>query len=193
MLIILTGKTASGKDTVATKLLVRYPSLKKITTTTSRLPRHGEKDGVNHHFLSKGEFEKKITEGSFAEYVQYGGNLYGTQKKDLEQAVKQDTLWRIDPSRAGEARDFISRTFPQNQARKLIDNLIVIYISAPDEVILERLKARWLTDEEIQRRLADDKKIWQQYKDAYDFVVENIPGKLNETISQIVDLIESQR
>lgn len=190
MLIVLTGKTASGKDTIKQSLLLKYPNLKSVITTTSRAPRAGEKKEVEYHFLTKEQFQQKIDLGDFAEYVEYGGNLYGTQKKDLELGLSGDLLWRIDPSRAGEVREFLRRSFPPELAQKLINQLIVIYITVPDDIILQRLTKRDLSEEEVKKRMEDDKRIWEKYQSSYDFVVENIPGKLGECIDNIVRLID---
>lgn len=192
MFIILTGKTASGKDTIKLHLLKKYPSLKKVMTTTSRTPRVNEKNGVDYFFLSRNDFEKKIEQKVFAEFVEYGGNLYGTEKKELEQALNSDILWKIDPSRAGEARDFIKIAFPDHLAEELIKKLVVIYVTVSDEIVLQRLKKRNLSEAEIQKRMSDDVKIWQQYEKSYDFVVENIPGKLDETVDKIINIIETK-
>lgn len=191
MLIVLSGKTASGKDTISERLLAEYPRFKKAITTTSRSPRDKEINNVDYHFLTKVEFEKKINLGEFAEYVKYGGNLYGTYKKELEQALGADLIWRIDPSRAGEVRDFIKRAFSPKMADQLIKSLLVIYITAPDEVILERLIRRGLTEGEIQKRITDDMRIWQQYHNSYDYVLENIPGQLNQTIDKINNILKN--
>lgn len=194
MLIVLTGKTASGKDTLKDILLSKYPNLKKVITTTSRAPRTNEKDDIQYHFLlSRKEFQKGAENGDFIEYVEYGGNFYGTQKKDIQQYLNQDLLWRIDPSRAGEIRDFLKRAFPNEISTKLIKNLIVIYITTSDEVVLERLKKRGLSDEEIQKRMVDDKKIWEQNNQNYDYVIENTPGKLNETVDKILKILENAK
>ena len=191
MIIILTGKTASGKDTIKDALLNKYPNLKRVLTTTSRAPRRGETNGLEYNFLSREIFLKLVSEGKFVEYVEYGGNLYGTQKAELEKHLNENLLWRIDPSRAGEAREFIKRAFPPEIASELIKKLIVIYITALDSVILERLTKRNLPAEEIQKRMADDKTIWEKYQGSYDFVVENVPGRLDECLDNIVRLIES--
>lgn len=192
MLIVLTGKTASGKDTLKDILLSKYPNLKKVITTTSRAPRTNEKDGIQYHFLlSRKEFQTRAENGDFIEYVEYGGNFYGTQKKDLERYLNDDILWRIDPSRAGEIRDFLKRAFPNEISTKLIKNLIVIYITTSDEVVLERLKKRGLSEEEIQNRMTDDALIWKENERNYDFVVENIPGKLDQTIDKVVQILEN--
>lgn len=192
MLIVLTGKTASGKDTLKDILMNKYPNLKRVITTTSRVPRRGEEDNVQLHFLSREEFQTRAENGDFIEYVEYGGNLYGTQKKDIQQYLNQDLLWRIDPSRAGEIRDFLKRAFADEVASKLIKNLIVIYITTSDEVVLERLKKRGLSDEEIQKRMDDDKAIWEQNNQNYDYVIENTPGKLNETVDKIIKILENR-
>ena len=191
LLIILTGKTASGKDTIKNLLSKQYPNLNKLITTTSRTKRPREIDGRDHYFFTRDEFENKIAKEDFAEYVEYGGNLYGTQKTELEKALKNDTIWRIDPSRAGEVRNFIKRFYPTEIAEKLIKRVLVIYITVSDEIVLQRLKKRGLTEEEIQKRMADDQKIWQQYQDSYDFVIENVPGKLDETVDKIVNIIKN--
>lgn len=193
MLIILTGKTASGKDTIRSAIFKKFPSLKKVITVTSRALRRNDVRGVDYHFVTRDEFETRVKGGDFAEYVEYGGNLYGTLKKDLESALKQDTLWKIDPSRAGEIRNFIKRLFSPGVASELIKRVMVIYISTPDDVILERLKKRGLSETEIQKRMSDDREIWNQYKESYDFVIDNVPGKLDETIKQITAIIQNHQ
>lgn len=190
LLIVLTGKTASGKDTIKEALLSKYPDLKKVITTTSRAPRDGEINDVDYHFLTKEEFEQKVKSGEFAEYVEYGGNLYGTYKRELEQTLSSDVLWRIDPSRAGEAREFLRRAFPAQIAEDIIQNVVVFYITVPDRVVLTRLKERGISEKEIQKRMEDDIKIWQRYKDNYDHVIENEPGKLDEAVLKIINIIE---
>lgn len=176
MLIILTGKTASGKDTVAAKLLLRFPRLKKVLTTTSRSPRPNETAGIDYNFISGSEFKQKINSGDFIEYVEYGGNLYGTEKSRITNA---DLIWRIDPSRAGQIRELIKLP------------VLVVYLTVADEVVLERLKKRGLSQPEIDKRISEDAKFWQQYQDKYDFVVENAPGRLDQTVDKIAKIIEN--
>ncbi len=179
MIIVLSGKTASGKDTIKSALLKKYPNLRRVITTTSRTPRAGEVNGVDYYFLSEEEFKIKISNNEFLESVEYGGNLYGTEKTQFTQ--NGDILWKIDPSRAGKVRKLLK------------DNLVVIYVTASDEVILERLEKRGLPQEEIAKRMADDKRIWDQFKDKYDYVVENMPGKLQEAVNEIIKILEDNK
>ncbi|KKQ85521.1 MAG: Guanylate kinase [Candidatus Daviesbacteria bacterium GW2011_GWF2_38_7] len=131
-LIVLTGKTTSGKDTVASKLQQKFPNLKKILTTTSRPPRNSETNGIDYDFLSEDKFKQKITEGDFIEHVEYGGNLYGTQKCQIANNLGHDLIWRIDPSRAGKVREFIKDSFDQSRADDLLKRIVVIYLTVSD-------------------------------------------------------------
>lgn len=176
LLIVLTGKTAAGKDAVVSKLLSRMPGFKKVITTTSRAPRPGEQDGVDYNFVSKDVFKQKIAKGDFFEYVEYGGNFYGTEKSQLEN-LNKGLIWRIDPFRAGKIRELLDSP------------VLVIYLTVPDSVIRQRLRKRGFSQEDIGRRMEEDKKLWEEYKDNYDFVVENVPGKLDETIDKIIQII----
>lgn len=178
MLIVLTGKTASGKDAVIAELLKKMPNFKKVLTTTSRNLREGEVNGVDYNFISGQDFRQKIENGEFLEYVSYGGNLYGTEKKEFEN--KTNLIWKIDPSMAGKAKSKV-------RSKKVK----VIYLTTNDETVLQRLKERGLTGTEIEKRMRDDKRFWEEYKDNYDYVIENIPGKLDETVDKIVNLIKN--
>lgn len=180
MLIILTGKTASGKDTIANSLLAHMPNLKRVVTTTTRLPRTKEHNGVDYYFLTESEFNQKKAEGNFIEFVSYGGNFYGTTKDELNNLDHTDLLWRIDPSRAARIRELIS------------GNITVIYITVSDSVITARLKNRGLSKTEIDQRMKQDANDWTQYKNNYDYVVENVPGQLDETVNKVYQIIKSK-
>lgn len=193
MLLVLTGKTAAGKDTIQSRLQQYYPNLKRIITTTSRKIRNSETDGVDYYFISREDFEEKIKNDQFFEYVEYGGNLYGTLKSEMEEKKDLDTIWRIDPSRAGQIREFVKAHYSPDTAQRIIDSLLVIFITTSDEAILQRLKARNLDEKEIEKRLKDDKQIWEKYQDKYDFVIENIPGQLDQAVAQIIKLIEEHK
>lgn len=190
LFIVLTGKTASGKDTVMLKLLSKVPDLKKVITTTPRLPRTGEKNGVDYNFISESDFRKRIDKGDFIEYVSYGGNLYGTDKLQIIDNLDHNLIWKIDPSRAGQIREFIKNSFDQNEAESLLKRILVIYLTVNDRIVLKRLKERGLNKKEIETRMKEDAEYWNQYKDNYDFVVENVPDKLEETVKKIIKLIK---
>lgn len=190
MLLILTGKTASGKDTVMSYLLARFPNLKRVVTTTSRQPRMGERGGVDYQFVSREIFLQKIAKGEFIEHVEYGGNLYGTGKLQIADNLDKDLIWRIDPSRAGQIRQFIKSSLGE-RADQILKDLLVVYLMIDDSVSLQRLKIRGLTQDQIDKRLQEDQAYWDKYKDQYDFVINNVPGQLKQTMEQVIKLIET--
>lgn len=191
ILVVLTGKTASGKDSVMAKLLSRLPNFKRVITTTSRKIRDGEQNGVDYNFISEPDFRQKIKNSDFIEYVEYAGNLYGTEKSQILDNLGSGLIWRIDPSRAGQIKEFIRGAFGKEMADDLLQRVLVIYLTVDDEVILERLKKRGLSQEEIGKRMQEDAKFWQEFKSNYDFVIENVPGKLSETVDKVINLIEN--
>ncbi|MBI4038433.1 hypothetical protein HY384_00590 [Candidatus Daviesbacteria bacterium] len=178
MLFIITGKTASGKDTLISKILEKYPNLGKVLTTTSRIPRPGEKNGIHYNFISKKKFKQKIKKGDFLEYVEYGGNFYGTEKSRID--PKKDLIWKTDPSWAGKAKQFLTGY-----------QVVVIYITTDKGIILERLQSRGLDSEGIKKRMLDDQKFWEKYESKYDYIIQNEPGKLSQTVVNICRIINS--
>lgn len=179
MLFIITGKTASGKDTLIAKILEKYPNLRKVLTTTTRALRKEEKNGIHYNFISKEEFKQKIAKGDFLEYAQYGGNFYGTEKSRID--PKKDLVWKTDPSWAGKAKQFLTGY-----------QVVVIYIITNNGIILERLKSRGLDSEEIKKRMLDDERFWQQFGDKYDYIIQNVPGKLERTVSEIAQIFNNE-
>lgn len=84
-LIVISGPSGSGKDTVCNALLEKNNQCWLSISCTSRAPRGNEIDGVNYYFLSKEAFEEKIENDEFLEYAKYNDNYYGTPKEMIEQ------------------------------------------------------------------------------------------------------------
>lgn len=97
-LIVISGTTCAGKDTVVKKLLSRTNDMCLAVTYTSRAPREGEIDGVNYYFVSKEGFEEKIKNDDFFEYANVHGNYYGTPKKEIGDLIKsgKDVILVVD-------------------------------------------------------------------------------------------------
>ena len=78
MLVILSGVSGAGKDTIKKELIKRMEDIISLPSFTSREPRPGEEEGVQYHFISKDEFKEKIKNGEFYEYDLHHENYYGT-------------------------------------------------------------------------------------------------------------------
>src|ERR1044072_735646 len=74
---VITGPSGVGKGTLISRLLDKVPGLELSISATTRDPREGEVDGRDYHFLSTGEFERRVEEKDFLEFASYSGNRYG--------------------------------------------------------------------------------------------------------------------
>ena len=89
--IVLSGPSGVGKNTVLDALLARIPDATYCLSTTCRLPRGEERDGVDYHFLSREAFEAAVAAGDFVEWAEVHGALYGTRKSTLEASLSAGT------------------------------------------------------------------------------------------------------
>ena len=84
-LIIFSAPSGSGKTTIVRRLLEQRNDLEFSISATSRAPRGNERNGVDYHFLTAGEFAEKVAAGQFVEWEEvYAGTCYGTLKSEME-------------------------------------------------------------------------------------------------------------
>jgi len=80
---VITGPSGVGKGTLIRTLRERMPELELSVSATTREPRPGEADGVDYHFLSDAEFQRRVDAGDFVEHATYSGRRYGTLRGEL--------------------------------------------------------------------------------------------------------------
>ena len=139
---MITGPSGVGKGTLIRGLLERVPGLQLAVSATTRAPRPGEVNGVDYHFLSEEDFDRRVAAGEFVEHAVYAGNRYGTLRSELERPARGIVL-EIDVQGARQVRE----TLPE--ARR-------IFIEPPSfEDLAARLKRRASdSPDQIERRLA---------------------------------------
>ncbi|KAJ1646864.1 guanylate kinase [Coemansia erecta] len=77
--IVVFGPSGTGKSTLLKRLFAEYPtSFGFSVSNTTRLPRAGEVNHKDYHFLTRPEFLSAIERKEFIEYAEFSGNLYGT-------------------------------------------------------------------------------------------------------------------
>jgi guanylate kinase len=125
---VITGPSGVGKGTLIRTLRERRPELQLAVSATTRAPRPGEEDGVDYHFLSDGEFERRAAAGEFVEHARYSGHRYGTLRSELErrQAEGRPVVLEIEVQGARQVRE----TMPE---------AVQVFIAPPSE---EALRAR---------------------------------------------------
>jgi guanylate kinase len=82
--VVITGPSGVGKGTLIRSLREAMPQLQLSVSATTRLPRPGEMQGVDYHFMSPEEFELHVRDGDFVEHADYAGARYGTLRSELE-------------------------------------------------------------------------------------------------------------
>lgn len=86
-LIIISGPSASGKNTVLNIVLDRCEDSIRAITHTTRAPRSTEQNGVDYYFVSKEEFDALCADGKLVESNCYDGNCYGLSKAELTRVM----------------------------------------------------------------------------------------------------------
>ena len=175
---IISGPSGAGEDSVI-KGLKEQMNFDKVVTTTTRPMRPGEENGVSYYFISKDEFEKGIKENRFFEYALADqGNYYGGTFQEIER-VRQSlspVLWKIDYKGV-------------LVAKKILPEAKSIFIFVPLDQLKKRLIGRGENDEMIEERL-EYAKGWYENESAFDYKVENKEGQLQETIQQVLEIIQ---
>ena len=175
ILVILSGPSGSGKDTVLNKFLDGRNDAKVSVSMTTRAKREDEVDGVNYYFVSREYFEKKLSEDKMLEYAEYAGNLYGTPKAPVDEMLAE-----------GKAVILKIEIQGADKIRKLYPDVVSIFLMPPSATVLEnRLRGRNSEDEEtINHRLVIAKEEMRRAAD-YDYVV------INDTVENAAAGIET--
>jgi guanylate kinase len=144
-IFVITGPSGVGKGTLIRKLLERVPELQLSVSATTRRPRPGEAPGVDYHFLSDEEFERRAQAGEFVEHARYSGRRYGTLRSELEQR-----------RRSGHPVVLEIEVQGARQIRAGLPEAVQIFIAPPSEEALRlRLRRRGTDDsEQVEARLA---------------------------------------
>ena len=131
-----------GKGTLIKRLLERVSGLQLAVSATTRDPRPGEVNGVDYHFLSPADFDRRVAAGEFVEHAVYAGHRYGTLRTELERPARAIVL-EIDVQGA-------------RQVRETLPDATRVFIEPPSfEALVERLTERGSdSPEQIERRLA---------------------------------------
>jgi len=173
-MIILTGKSASGKTSIVKELIEQF-NYQKFVTYTTRKPRTGEVQDVDYHFVSVEEFLEKEQKGEFIETVQYSGNYYGTNYKD----IGENKVLIVDPEGANKFSSQMNDLIQKKSA--------FFYIDCSEETAEKRMKNRGDKKEDIDKRLKSDKIVFDKSRlNRIDCIINTDKCDIHESSIQIL-------
>lgn len=163
LLILFSGPSGVGKDTVLDVVLNKNKDLQKSISLTTRDIRENETDGKDYYFISSEDFEKMIADGEVLEYAQYGSNLYGTPKGPVDKWLSEGKIVVLKIEVQGA-----------ENIKKLYPNSVGIFLLPPSMEVLEsRLRSRGTEDEDdVKKRLEIAQDEMRKSK-MYDYFVIN--------------------
>lgn len=168
-MIVLVGASASGKTELA-KVLCKTKGYKKCVTTTTRMKRVGEKDGIDYHFIELDAFHKLERGDALVEATTYDGHRYGIQKKD----VKTNGVVIVDPSGANALIDHFG------------DIVFIVHVATSETVRNARMNARGDDQMDIMSRLENDRDLFTKDNlKRIDLVVTNETDPIDELAEKI--------
>jgi guanylate kinase len=174
-LIIVSGPSGAGKSALVGTVLKRIPGVKFSISFTTRAPRGNERNGVEYFFVDRNRFQSLIRDGSFLEWAEVHGNIYGTSKSFVEDLLRrgEDVLLDIDVQGA----DILRRERP--------DSIGVFILPPSYQILRERLEHRRLDDGVvIEQRLKRACQEITRYRE-YDFLI------INEDLENSIRELES--
>ena len=182
LMLVLSSPTAAGKSTIARQLLANDPRFALSVSWTTRDRRPSEIDGTHYHFRTRREFERMRDQDGMLEWAEVHGNLYGTPRDPVEEALEsgQDMLFDVDYQGARQMRD------------KVPDDMVSVFILPPSmRELRERLRRRAEdSDESMRRRLVTARTELQEWDD-YDYVVVN--DDLQRAFEEVRAIVTAER
>jgi guanylate kinase len=182
-LVVISGPSGAGKTSVC-RALKQHPDVEFSVSATTRSQRAGEQDGIDYHFLSREDFQRRLGENQFLEWATYNGNLYGTPRWPMDTALAQGKTFLVEIEVKGT-----------RQLRERGVEGLYVFIAPPGiEELRRRLLHRGSNDPvEIEQRVriaVDEIAAARESVGArplYDVILEN--RDLDATIRKVKDLL----
>ncbi len=181
-LILISGPSGVGKDTIARRLIERRPDdFYFVVTATTRPIREGEVHGCDYFFLSNDEFARMIEKNELLEYAVVYNDYKGIPKQQIRDALAsgRDVIMRVDVQGAATVR-------------KLVPNGIFVFLmTETEESLVRRLRERKSeTAEGLNLRIAAARQEIRRM-DEFDYCVVNHEGQQEAAVDEILSIIDA--
>ncbi len=182
LLIVISGPSAVGKDTIARAVIDERPDdFYFVVTATTRPPREGEVEGFDYYFVNHNEFARMIEENELLEYAVVYNDYKGIPKKHIRDALTsgRDVIMRVDVQGAATIR-------------KLIPNSIHVFLTTESEAeLVKRLTERKSeTAEGLALRIATARQEMKRVPE-FDYWVMNREERQDEAVQHILSIIDA--
>jgi len=177
---VITGPSGVGKGTLIRGLRQRVPQLELSVSATTRLPRAGETDGVDYHFLTAEEFERRVVAGEFVEHATYSGQRYGTLRSELEHSLAAGAPVVLEIEVQGA-----------RQVRAAMPEACAVFIAPPSvDALRARLIGRGTDDsEQVHERLATAAQELAAQPE-FEYVIVN--DRLEQAVDELVAIVQAK-
>lgn len=182
MLIVVSGFSGAGKNTVVNELLEKYPDefVRSISVTT-REPRENEKDGIDYFFRTKKQFDSLLASNELLEWDTYADNFYGTPKFFIEEQLEQ-----------GKKVLMILNTFGARYVKNKYPNTVLIFVT-PDSIntIFDRLRNRKSENDVLIKKRKNEMQEEVNDIEYYDYLVLN--NDLDKCVNDVYKIVNAHK
>ncbi len=179
--IVVTGTSGAGKGSIERILLARIPELELAVSATTREQRPNEVDGQHYWFITDDEFDRKLEEKGFLEYITFPwGQRSGTLRSEIDRILESGRVPLLDLETDGA--DYVQQKVPE---------AVTIFVTAPTFEELERRLRERATESagEIGERLALAREQLES-ADRFDHVIVN--DDLERAADQVEEIVRER-
>ncbi len=175
LLIVISGLSGSGKDSVVKGLKNRQMPFQFVVTATTRPMRPGEQEGVDYFFVSEMEFQQMIDTGELIEHARVYETFKGVPKRQVRAALDsgKDVVMRLDVQGAATIREM----YPEA--------ILVFIIPGSEQEWFDRLKRRGTESDDVMHERIEKARWELDHLDYFDYVVVNAEDRLDATLDTI--------
>jgi len=182
LLIVISGPSGVGKDTVLQRMMERQLPFHFVVTATTRAIRPNEVDGKDYIFVTRDQFAEMIEQGELLEHAFVYNDYKGIPRQQVQQALAsgRDVVMRLDVQGA-------------ETIRKLFPEALLIFLTTQSEVeLVERLRLRRTEEpENLKLRIATARQELKRV-DIFDYLVVNPDQRLDNTVDTIMAIINAE-